>query len=60
MTRSRLDEGNEDAMALLVLGPSLINWRQNASIGPLFPIYERAKDDRHLSFHLNENETIHV
>ena len=40
-----------------VLGPSLVNCRHNATIWGLCPTYERAKDDRRLSFYFHENET---
>ena len=47
---SRLDRGNGNGHR--VLGPSLVNCRQNAAIGPLWPTYKRAKDDRQLiQFH---------
>ena len=58
MTRPRLDGG--DGVGHRVLGPSVVNCRQNATIGPLCPTYERAKDDRQLIFHLHENGTKHV
>ena len=37
MTRSRLNRGDGDAHR--VLGPSLVNFRQKATIGPLHPTY---------------------
>ena len=59
MTRSRLD--GEDWDGHWVLCPSLVNCRQNATTcWSLYPTYERAKDDRQLSFHLHENGTKHV
>ena len=58
MTRSRLDEGDGDGHR--VLDPSLVNCRHNATIGPLCPSYERAKDDLKLICHLHENGIKHV
>ena len=58
MTRSRIDGGDGDGHRVLV--QSLVNCGQNATIGPLCPTYERAENDRQLTFHLHENGTKHV
>ena len=52
------DGGDRDGHR--ILGPSLVNCRQNATIWPLCPTYERAKDDRPLIFHFHENGTNRV
>ena len=58
MKRSRLDG---DGMGLGLLGQSLVNCRQMATIWPLCPTYERAKNGIQLIFfHLHEDGTKHV
>ena len=47
MTRSSLEVGDGDGHR--VLGPSLVNCRQNATLWPLCPNNERAKDGQGLS-----------